>query len=220
MPASTIHQLSFFARCAVWLASLLLKALCRTLRYRLLDEAGFLRGPYPSPVIMLIWHNRILAMPALFVRRYPKRRGLIVLTSPSRDGAYLAEFVRHFRMGAVRGSSSRRGAAALLHLTRRIEERYDICITPDGPRGPRYQLQPGALLLAQRAGIPLMPFLIEYSRYWRLKSWDGFTIPKPFSQVTVTLLPMVTVPPDLSEQAFERARAGIETAMVERMVMR
>ena len=220
MPASTIHQLSFSARGAVWLASLLLKALCRTLRYRILDEAGFLRGPYPTPVIMLIWHNRILAMPALFVRRYPKRKGLIVLTSPSRDGAYLAEFVRQFRMGAVRGSSSRRGAAALLHLTRRVEERYDICITPDGPRGPRYRLQPGALLLAQRAGVPLMPFLIEYSRYWRLKSWDGFAIPKPFSQVTVTLLPMVTVPPDLSEQAFERARAGIETAMVERMVMR
>jgi len=220
VPASTIHQLSFSARGAVWLASLLLKALCRTLRYRILDEAGFLRGPYPTPVIMLIWHNRILAMPALFVRRYPKRKGLIVLTSPSRDGAYLAEFVRQFRMGAVRGSSSRRGAAALLHLTRRVEERYDICITPDGPRGPRYRLQPGALLLAQRAGVPLMPFLIEYSRYWRLKSWDGFAIPKPFSQVTVTLLPMVTVPPDLSEQAFERARAGIETAMVERMVMR
>ncbi|MBW0001778.1 MAG: lysophospholipid acyltransferase family protein [Verrucomicrobia bacterium] len=212
--------MSFSARGAVWLASLLLKALCRTLRYRILDEAGFLRGPYPTPVIMLIWHNRILAMPALFVRRYPKRKGLIVLTSPSRDGAYLAEFVRQFRMGAVRGSSSRRGAAALLHLTRRVEERYDICITPDGPRGPRYRLQPGALLLAQRAGVPLMPFLIEYSRYWRLKSWDGFAIPKPFSQVTVTLLPMVTVPPDLSEQAFERARAGIETAMVERMVMR
>jgi lysophospholipid acyltransferase (LPLAT)-like uncharacterized protein len=220
VPASTIHQLSIFARCGVWLASLLLRALCSTLRYRLLDEAGFLAGPYPTPVIMLIWHNRILAMPALFMHRYPKRKGLVVLTSPSRDGAYLAEFVRNFRMGAVRGSSSRRGAAALLHLTRRIEEQYDICITPDGPRGPRYQLQPGALLLAQRAGIPLMPFLIEYSSYWRLKSWDGFAIPKPFSQVTVTLLPLITVPSDLSQQAFERVRASVEAAMVERMVMR
>jgi lysophospholipid acyltransferase (LPLAT)-like uncharacterized protein len=220
VPASTIHQLSTLARCGVWLASLLLKTLCSTLRYRLLDEAGFLAGFYPTPVIMLIWHNRILAMPALFVRRYPKRKGLVVLTSPSRDGAYLAGFVRNFRMGAVRGSSSRRGAAALLHLTRRIEEQYDICITPDGPRGPRYQLQPGALLLAQRAGVPLMPFLIEYSSYWRLKSWDGFAIPKPFSQVTVTLLPLITVPPDLSPEAFERTRAGIEATMVERMVMR
>jgi lysophospholipid acyltransferase (LPLAT)-like uncharacterized protein len=220
VPVLTIHQLSPFARCGVWVASLLLKALCSTLRYRLLDEAGFLNGPYPTPVIMLIWHNRILAMPALFVRRYPNRKGLVVLTSPSRDGAYLAEFVRNFRMGAVRGSSSRRGAAALLHLTRRIEEQYDICITPDGPRGPRYQLQPGALLLAQRAGVPLMPFLIEYSRYWRLKSWDGFAIPKPFSHVTVTLLPLITVPPDLSQQGFECLRAGIEAAMVERMVMR
>jgi lysophospholipid acyltransferase (LPLAT)-like uncharacterized protein len=169
---------------------------------------------------MLIWHNRILAMPALFVRRYPKRKGLVVLTSASRDGAYLAEFVRNFRMGAVRGSSSRRGAAALLHLTRRIEEQYDVCITPDGPRGPPYRLQPGALLLAQRARVPLMPFLIEYSSYWRLRSWDGFAIPKPFSRVTVTLLPLMTVPPDLSPPAFESIRTGIEAAMVERMVMR
>ena len=169
---------------------------------------------------MLIWHNRILAMPALFVRRYPKRKGLVVLTSPSRDGAYLAEFVRNFGMDAVRGSSSRRGAAALLHLTKRIEEQYDVCITPDGPRGPRYRLHPGALLLAQRAGVPLMPFLIEYSSCWRLKSWDGFAIPKPFSRVTVTLLPLLTVPPDLSDQPFERLRAGVEAAMVQRLAMR
>lgn len=219
MPASTVHQLPLLARCCIWLGSLLLRLLCSTLRYRLLDEAGFLDGPYPTPVIMLIWHNRILAMPALFVRRYPDRKGLIVLTSPSRDGAYLAEFVKNFRMGAVRGSSSRRGAAALLHLTRRLEEQYDICITPDGPRGPRYRLHPGALLLAQRARVPLMPFLIEYSSCWRLKSWDGFAIPKPLSRVTVTLLPLITVPPDLSPEAFESARAGVEAAMVERMVM-
>jgi lysophospholipid acyltransferase (LPLAT)-like uncharacterized protein len=65
-----------------------------------------------------------------------------------------------------------------------------------------------------------MPFLIEYSRCWRLKSWDGFAIPKPFSRVTVTLLPLIRVPPDLSQQAFERIRAGVEAAMIERMVMR
>jgi lysophospholipid acyltransferase (LPLAT)-like uncharacterized protein len=65
-----------------------------------------------------------------------------------------------------------------------------------------------------------MPFLIEYSRYWRLRSWDGFAVPKPFSRVTVTLLPLVTVPPDLSPEAFESVRTGIEAAMVERMVMR
>jgi lysophospholipid acyltransferase (LPLAT)-like uncharacterized protein len=123
-------------------------------------------------------------------------------------------------MGAVRGSSSRRGAAALLHLTRRLEEQYDVCITPDGPRGPRYRLQPGALLLAQHARIPLMPFLIEYSSCWRLKSWDGFAIPKPFSRVMVTLLPLVTVPSNLSGEGFESARAAIEATMVERMVMR
>jgi lysophospholipid acyltransferase (LPLAT)-like uncharacterized protein len=202
------------------MASLLVKLLCATLRYRLIDEAGFLDGPYPRPVVILIWHNRILAMPAVFLRYYPNRKGLVVLTSPSRDGAYLSEFVKKFRMGAVRGSSSRRGAAALLQLTRLIDERYDVCITPDGPRGPRYRLHPGALLLAQRARVPLMPLLVEYSAYWRLKSWDGFAIPKPLARVTVTSLPLVTVPPHLSDEEFEKLRAATEQALVSRMEMR
>lgn len=220
MPASTVHELRHTTKGLVWLASRLLRSLCVTLRYHIIDEAGFLAGPQPTPVVMLIWHNRILAMPEAFLRHYPKRKGVVVLTSPSRDGAYLSEFVKNFRMDAVRGSSSRRGAAALLHLTRCIEEGYDVCITPDGPRGPRYRLHPGALLLAQQTRVPLMPLLIEYSACWRLGSWDGFAIPKPFARVTVTTLPLITVPSGLSEEEFERVRAATEQVMVERMGMR
>ncbi|MBV9488338.1 MAG: lysophospholipid acyltransferase family protein [Verrucomicrobia bacterium] len=222
MPASgvPVHELRRTTKLLVWGASLLIKLLCATLRYRVIDEAGFLNGPYPTPVVILIWHNRILVMPSVSLRYYPKRKGVVVLTSPSRDGAYLAEFIKNFRLDAVRGSSSRRGAAALLQLTRLIDERHDICITPDGPRGPRYRLHPGALLLAQRARVPLMPLLVEYSAYWRLKSWDGFAIPKPLARVTVTVLPFITVPPDLSDEGFEQLRAATEQAMVERMKMR
>lgn len=198
----------------------MLKLLCATLRYRLVDEARFLDAPYPKPVVMLIWHNRILAMPTMFRRHYPNRRGLVVLASASRDGAFLTEFVRHFRMDAVRGSSSRRGVVALLELTRRLQTGFDVCITPDGPRGPRYHLHPGALLLAQRARVAIMPFLIDYSACWRLRSWDGFAIPKPFARVTVTVLPLRTVEPELSAAEFEQARLAMEDVMVNRLQMR
>jgi lysophospholipid acyltransferase (LPLAT)-like uncharacterized protein len=214
-----VKKLNLWSRLAVWFGSLLVKALCGTLRYHLIDEAGFLDDVFVRPVVMLIWHNRILAMPSLFRRRYPKRKGLLVLTSTSRDGAYLEAFVRNFRMGSVRGSTSRRGASALLDLMHKLEEGFDLCLTPDGPRGPRYCLGPGAVLLAQRVGVPLLPFLIEYGSFWRLKSWDGFVIPKPFSSVTVTLLPFIEIPPTEDEHSFETQRRLVEQAMIERMKM-
>src|SRR6516165_7112175 len=186
-----VTRLSATKKAAIWLGSLLVKLLCATLRYTLIDEAGFLDGPFPKPVVMLIWHNRILGMPTVFRRYYPKRKGLLVLTSASRDGAYLSEFVKNFGMGAVRGSSSRGGAAALLDLVRNLENGFDLCITPDGPRGPKYNLGPGAILLSKKCQVPLMPLAIEYSTYWRFNSWDGFAVPRPFAQMTVTILPLI-----------------------------
>ncbi len=218
--STKVYQLPFLTRSLIRLGSALVNLLCRTLRYKVVDDAGFFDGTCPGPIVVLIWHNRILAMPAVFRRHYPKRKGLLVLTSASRDGAYLSEFVRCFGMGAVRGSSSRRGAAALLDLVRSLEDGFDLCITPDGPRGPRYVLGPGAVILSQRCQVPLLPLLIEYSACWRFNSWDGFAVPKPFSKVTVTLLPLILVGSTQSEAEFENERKRVEEAMTERLVMR
>ena len=199
-----IHQLPLLTRGLIRFGSILVNLLCATLRYKVIDEAGFLEKPFPRPVVLLVWHNRILAMPAVYRRYYPKRKGLLVLTSASRDGAYLSEFVRCFGMGSVRGSSSRRGAAALLDLIRNLEAGFDLCITPDGPRGPRYSLGPGALLLSERCQVPLLPLLVEYSAFWRFKSWDGFAVPKPFSKVRVIIGQPQDVRSTSSDEEFER----------------
>jgi lysophospholipid acyltransferase (LPLAT)-like uncharacterized protein len=218
--STRIYQLPVLTRILIRLGSILVNLLCATLRYKIIDEAGFLDKPFPRPVVFLVWHNRILAMPVVFRRYYPKRKGLLVLTSASRDGAYLSEFVRCFGMGAVRGSSSRRGASALLDLVRSLEAGFDLCITPDGPRGPRYRLGPGALLLSERCQVPLMPLLVEYSAFWRFNSWDGFAIPKPFSKVTVTALPLIEIDATEDDSSFEEKRKQVETRMTERLVMR
>jgi lysophospholipid acyltransferase (LPLAT)-like uncharacterized protein len=216
-----IHHLPVLARVLIWFGSIFISLWCATLRYRVVDKAGFLSSSPIAPVIILFWHNRILALPVVFRRYYPKtRKGLLVLTSASRDGAYLSEFVRRFGMGSVRGSSSRRGAQALMDLVRNLEDGFDLCITPDGPRGPRYSLRPGALMLAERCGAPLMPMLIEYSRFWRFKSWDGFAVPKPFATVTITVLPFIRIGPSESEAAFEEKRKQVEAQMTESLVMR
>jgi lysophospholipid acyltransferase (LPLAT)-like uncharacterized protein len=217
---SAIRELDRRSKLLIWCASLFLKALFRTLRCELKDEAGFLTRADDRSVVALCWHNRMLGLTVAFSRFYPSRKGVVVLTSASRDGAYLAEFIQNFGVGAVRGSSSRRGSRALLELVRKVDDGYDICITPDGPRGPRYSLGPGAVLLSQLCQIPLMPLTVEYSAYWRLKSWDGFAIPKPFSKVEVTIMPFVEVPHTIGEDNFENERARIESIMSERLRMR
>jgi lysophospholipid acyltransferase (LPLAT)-like uncharacterized protein len=222
MPANslTIRELDRHAKILVWFAALVLKLLLRTLRCQVKDEAGFFDETAPRAVVALVWHNRMLGLTTAFSRFYPCRKGALVLTSASRDGAYLAEFVRNFGVGAVRGSTSRRGSAALLDLVRKLSEGYDICITPDGPRGPRYSMGPGAILLAQLCKVPLMPLLIEYSAYWRLKSWDGFAIPRPFSKIEVTIMPFIEVAPTVSDGKFEAERIRVQTIMTERLKMR
>jgi len=192
-----------------------LKTLFLTLRLRFNDRIGFTTGHYQKPVIMCFWHNRILGITLCHLRKYPhkKRRGVTVLTSPSRDGGILAEVASGFRMGSVRGSSSRRGSTALLELVSLVEKNCDIAITPDGPRGPRYKLGPGAILLAQRTGAVLAPVHARFSWCFRLKTWDGFIIPLPFSTVSVTVDEMIPVPPELSDEEFEALRSRLETTL-------
>ena len=98
-----------------------------------------------------------------------------------------------FGLGAVRGSSSRRAVAALVGLKRALLEGLDVCLTPDGPRGPRYRIQPGIIKLAEATGAPIVPIHVRFSSAWRLKTWDRFVIPKPFSRVEVTFAEPITL---------------------------
>jgi lysophospholipid acyltransferase (LPLAT)-like uncharacterized protein len=220
-PVSTeVRELKRSTKLLIWFVALLIKAYLATLRCRVVDEAGFFKSTDPRPIIALMWHNRMLGMAAAFMRYYPKRKGAYVLNSASRDGAYGAELVRHLGVGSIRGSSSRRGAIALLDLVKKIREGYDICITPDGPRGPRYKLSPGVILLSQHCEVPLLPLLFEFTSYWRLKSWDGFAVPRPFSRIDLTILPLVQVAPTKTHDDFEKERKRVEEIMQERLRMR
>lgn len=194
--------------------ALALRALFATLRVRVHDKAGFLQDPPPHPVIYAFWHNRILAITAAFLRVYPPgRRGVLVLTSASKDGMWLGEVAGRLGMGSVRGSSSRRGAGAMRELMDKVAQGFDIAITPDGPRGPKYELGPGPIYLAQRTGIPIIPIHAAFNRCWTLRTWDGFRIPRPFSPLDVTLAQPVRIAEALDESAFEEERRKIESVL-------
>lgn len=195
-----------------WLVRGLVTLCGITLRYRLVDPHGVLDRSWPTPLVFVFWHNRIFLMPYLF-RKYWRPRGrtrVAVLVSRSKDGQQLADVLAAFRLRCVRGSSSRGGAEAVRELTRLVAEGFDIGITPDGPRGPRYVLQPGCVNLAQLTGAPLIPVSYELSRKHTLKSWDAFMIPWPFARCTVHLGAPVVVPRDADEQTSENKRLELE----------
>lgn len=200
----------WIARIAVALLSLLFA----TLRIRVIDNAGITRESPPFPIIFTFWHNRILAITKLFLKHYPDgRRGVSVLTSPSRDGEILAQVVQGFGMGSVRGSSSRRGSTALRECKAILDNGADIAITPDGPRGPKYTLGPGLLLLCQQTDARILPLHAEFHGCIRLKSWDSFRIPLPFSKLVITIGPYEKIPETPDEETFESERQRIETLL-------
>lgn len=133
-----------------------------------------------KPWVYALWHGQLL--PLAWVQR---GRGLVVLVSEHRDGEVITRILERLGCRMVRGSTTRGGGRALLGLIKELNDGHTLAITPDGPRGPAMVFQPGALVAAQRAGAPVVSMTLHVDRAWRLKSWDRFTIPKPFARLTV-----------------------------------
>jgi len=119
---------------------------------------------------------------------------MAALVSASRDGGVLAQLLDLFDVLPVRGSSSRRGAQALREFLTAAKSGRDLALTPDGPRGPRYEVQQGIILAAQFTGLPIIP--VAWSLGWklRLRSWDAFQVPLPFSTCRLRLGQPLRVP--------------------------
>ncbi|HET7695010.1 MAG TPA: lysophospholipid acyltransferase family protein [Vicinamibacterales bacterium] len=132
--------------------------------------------------IFAFWHGRIL--PATL---FWKRRGIVVITSQNFDGEWIAGIIRRFGYGTARGSTSRGGARALVQLRRDLAAGKPAAFTVDGPRGPARVAQPGAVFLAGATGQPILPFHIESSSSWTMKSWDRTQIPKPFARIALAI---------------------------------
>ncbi len=209
-------------RLARWLIAFgvcLLRVWERTLRYEVDDRAGILGRPVTENYIGALWHNRLLIFPLVLRRFFPDRRGA-ALISASRDGDLLADAIHRFEYDVVRGSSSRLGASAILQLTDMLASRRDVVITPDGPRGPVYELGPGIIFLAQKSGASVLPMNLEYSHCWRLGSWDRFIIPRPFAKVRVLIGHPHRVKPTSTPEGFEAERLALHDAIMALVEMR
>lgn len=138
-----------------------------------------------EPVIMAVWHGELILPP--FYYAYVLRGGkpnLHIMISEHKDGEYIARTMKYIGLNAVRGSSTRGGAKALMLAIKKMKEGSDLAITPDGPKGPRHVVADGIVAIAQKQECKIIALSLEASRFWQFNSWDRFILPKPFSRIT------------------------------------
>ena len=169
------------SRAALLLGRGVLQALARTWRFRIVNAQAIddLRGAKRN-FIFSLWHGQLL--PLLWHHR---DEGVVLLISEHRDGELVARAAQSLGYALVRGSTTRGADRALISVIRELQAGREVAITPDGPKGPAGKYAPGALIAAQRSDAAILPVVAVADRAWRLKSWDGFMIPKPFARITV-----------------------------------
>lgn len=158
--------------------------------------------------LYVFWHETMLFLAG----RKPKAT-IYVLISRHADGELIAQTCRHLGFKVVRGSSTRGGVEAVRQLMRQ-GRRAHLAVTPDGPRGPRRQVQPGVVYLASRTGLPIVAAGVGYGGAWRARSWDRFAVPKPWSKAVCVVAPAVHVPPNLKKEEIEAFRLAVEERLL------
>lgn len=180
--ADLVHEISGWRRALLWPVGLLIRLWGMSLRFELSPADRQAYTKRDVPVAMVLWHNRLF-LAAEIVRRFRGGRPAYALVSASQDGAWLTAFFSLAGMRTVRGSSSRLGREAASALVEVLRAGHDIGITPDGPRGPCYDLKPGTVIVTRRTRTPMLVIGAEFESAWRFRSWDRFYLPKPFSRV-------------------------------------
>lgn len=181
----------------------------RTIRWNVVGQENLdaveSQGRQP---ILCLWHDRIFAG-TYFLRD----RGIVVITSQSLDGEYIARFLKRFGFGTIRGSSTRGGVRALVEMIREMRRGTSMAFTVDGPRGPRYEAKPGAVLLAKKTGNPLVPFNVECESFWTVRSWDRLQIPKPFTKATFMIAEPIFVDRSSDDEGVERKLTELQQSL-------
>ena len=200
----------FLIRVADLAFFVLIKLIGRTIRWQVEGrenlEAATINGQLP---IYSFWHNRIFLATYFF-----QKRRIVVMTSQSFDGEYIARFIQRFGYGAARGSSTRGAVGAIIEMARLMRAGSPAGFSIDGPKGPRYVAKMGAVILAKKTGQPILPFTITAQRFWEAKSsWDGFQVPLPFSRARVDISPPIYVSADTDDDGMEAKRDELQASL-------
>lgn len=195
------------------IAPIFLWILFKTIRWKRNDLSNF---DFSSPVIVAFWHGRQLMLAPLFsgIKNSTVKSNPKMLISDHSDGRIIAMAIRFFGISTIHGSSSRGGAEALFQLKEAIQQdKCTVAITPDGPRGPAFNIKPGVIKLASITGAPIIPIAYGTSTYISLSSWDKMILPKPFSTGVCILGDPINVPRDLTEDQTQKFKQIIKEAI-------
>jgi lysophospholipid acyltransferase (LPLAT)-like uncharacterized protein len=201
-------------RCLLWLIKwagyLAIVLIGPTLRFAISweEEPSSPGAIFEKPVIYSFWHRAVF--PAAWMWR---RQRIAVMVSRSFDGEYIARIIEKLGFRAVRGSSSRGGAGALLGMQSELEKGETVAFTIDGPRGPKFVAKPGPVMLSKISGKPMAAFYVALSSAWVLNTWDEFMIPKPFSKALVRLGRKIQVPADADEAQMRTYHGQLQEAL-------
>jgi lysophospholipid acyltransferase (LPLAT)-like uncharacterized protein len=212
--ASETSQFSLRQRILLWLITwsnyLAIRMIGLTLRYSISwEEPPSPPGAiYEKPVIYSFWHRSVF--PAAWMWRDLQ---IAVMVSRSFDGEYIARIIEKLGFVAVRGSSSRGGASALLGLRSQLEKGATVAFTIDGPRGPKYVAKPGPVMLSRAAILPMAAFYVAIDDAWVLNSWDQLVIPKPFARALVRVSAKMQVPVDADDARMADFHRQLQAAL-------
>jgi len=162
-----------------------------------------------QPLVVAFWHGELLMQPFNYQKLRP-HSSVKAIISEHKDGEAITRTVEHLGIGSIRGSSSKGGAKALISTIKELKNGNDIAITPDGPRGPRFSVADGIVAISKKSGAKIAVFNCKPTKYWQLKSWDRFIIPKPFGTIEF----FIQEPFDISEMDMEEAKAFIHEKMM------
>lgn len=206
------RQIKKFPTWIFFFPYIILKGCCFLLfRHKIVDPLNLIDTA--TGCVTVTWHNRLLYFPAIFPKK--ARCRTVAVVSASRDGQYVSDLISFFGIKAMRGSSKKRGANALLGATRALQNGYNVSFTPDGPRGPKYTMSRGPIYLASAQQTKVIPVSVNASRYWAIKSWDNFQIPKPFSTLTLVIGTPIDIPAGLDDASLEEWRLKVQDALME-----
>jgi lysophospholipid acyltransferase (LPLAT)-like uncharacterized protein len=189
-----------------WLGKGLTDLICSTMRIRVVDFEKARAEIESRRFICAFWHSRILVVSYLY-----QGWGAAILVSKSKDGEIIARILKHQGHETIRGSTSRHGVRALARLIKILKEEIRPgVVVPDGPRGPRFKVQPGVITLAQKTGYPIVPVSYSAERIKVFASWDRFILPYPFTEGSVIYGTPISVPWNIDGEGQEACRIRVE----------
>ena len=189
----------------------LIRLIGRTVRLDVVDFHHWQRATIDgNEPILALWHNDIF-LHTLFWQQ----RGMVVMTSQSLDGEYIARFIQRFGFGAARGSSTRGGVGAILEMIRQAKLGRPTGFTVDGPKGPRHLVKAGIVMLAKKSGRPIVPAVATPLRCWEVKNWDRLRIPRPLTSARFEVGTPIFVPPDADSASLEMYRLRVQSTLDE-----